>query len=324
MSLKVGLYSDHLYRDGQIGTGASKYIHYLTKELRELSVEVVPLHKGANPMDVDVLHDPHPPWNAPLFPKKPLVITVHDLSPSTFPQYYTWWIRTLYVQKLRWFMTRSQRILVDSERTREVVGSILRPRVPVDVIPLGLENRFRPISVQPTEPPFVVQVGIHREIKEPMTTLRAFERIAGRIPHELHFVGGRVRWFAEVEEWIARNPTVRSRVKVYWPGEDGIPSVYNRASLVVHPCPEEGFGFVPLEALACGAHVLSRAPAVREVLGPFGCYFTDSNRLSDAILDCLRHPPKGTLDERLARARLFTFQKMAEHTARAYELAMAG
>ncbi|MGI0149959.1 MAG: glycosyltransferase [Thermoplasmata archaeon] len=322
--MRVGLYSDHLYRDGQIGTGASKYIHYLTRELRDLGVDVVPLHKGANPVDVDVLHDPHPPWNAPWFPRKPLLITVHDLSPSTYPQYYTRWVRTLYVQKLRWFMRRTRRILVDSERTRQVVGAVLRPRVPVDVIPLGLEARFRPMEVEPPGVPFIVQVGIHREIKEPMTTLRAFEKIADRIPHELHFVGGRVPWFAAVEDAIERSPALRSRVKVYWPGEDGIPAVYNRSALVVHPCPEEGFGFVPLEALACGAHVLAKAPAVREVLGPVGCYFTDAEGLTDAMLDCLGHAPKRTRDERVARARQFTFRAMAERTLRAYELAVAG
>jgi len=322
--LRVGLYSDHRYRDGQIGTGASKYIHYLTQELQNLGVEVVPLHKGANPTDVDVLHDPHPPWNAPLFPRRPLVITIHDLSPSTYPQYYTRWIRTLYVQKLRWFMPRSRRILVDSERTRAVVADILRPRVPVDVIPLGLEDRFRPIPVEPPEVPFLVQVGIHRAIKEPIMTLRAFAGIAERIPHELHFIGGRVPWFAAVETLIAASPVLRSRVKVYWPGEEGIPAVYNRASLVVHPCPEEGFGFVPLEALACGAHVLARAPAVREVLGSFGCYVSDASGLADAMLDCLRHAPKGMRDERVAQARRFTFRAMAERTLRSYELALAG
>lgn len=322
--MRVGLYSDHLYRDGQIGTGASKYIHYLTHELRGLGVEVVPLHKGANPADVDVLHDPHPPWNAPLFPRKPLVITVHDLSPSTFPEYYTWWVRTLYVQKLRWFMPRIRRLLVDSQRTCEVVDAVLRPHVPVDVIPLGLEDRFRPMAVDPPETPFIVQVGIHREIKEPMTTLRAFERIAEQIPHELHFVGGKVPWFAAVEEAIARSPVLSSRVKVYWPGEDGIPAVYNRALLVVHPCPEEGFGFVPLEALGCGAHVLARAPAVQEILGSFGCFITDASGLAAAMLDCLRHGPKGTRDQRVAHARRFTFRAMAERTLRSYELALAG
>jgi len=115
-----------------------------------------------------------------------------------------------------------------------------------------------------------------------------------------------------------------SRVKVYWPGEDGIPAVYNRALLVVHPCPEEGFGFVPLEALGCGAHVLARAPAVQEILGSFGCFITDASGLADAMLDCLRHGPKGTRDQRVAHARRFTFRAMAERTLRSYELALAG
>ena len=323
--MRVGLYSDHLYRNGQIGTGYSKYIYYLTRELRNLGVDVVPLHKGANPRDVDVLHDPAAPWNAPLRPRRPLVITIHDLFPSLLPQYYGLWIRTLYLQKLRWFSHFCKRMVVDSERTRDVVQKVFHPRVPMDVVPLGLEDRFRPIAGEPPETPFIVQVGIHREIKEPRLTFEAFERIADRIPHELHFVGdARIPWFQSLDEHLRRRPNLRSRVKVYWPGEAGLPQVYSRATLVVHPTPEEGFGFVPLEALGCGAHVLARAPAVREVLGPMGCYFEDVDSLPGAMLDCLSHGPKGTLDERVARARLFTFRKTAEGTLHAYERALAG
>lgn len=321
--MRVGLYSDHLYRDGQVGTGYSKYIFHLTRELRDLGVDVVPLHKGANPRDVDVLHDPAAPWNAPLRTRKPLVITIHDLFPAILPQYYGLWIRNLYVQKLRWFSLFCKRILVDSERTSEVVKKVLHPHVPIDVVPLGLEEQFRPLAVDPPETPFVLQVGIHRKIKEPMATLRAFERIADRIPHELHFVGGgRIPWFKSLDEYLARRPNLQSRVKVYWPGEAGLPAVYNRSTLVVHPTPEEGFGFVPLEALGCGAHVLACAPAVREVLGPMGCYFDDADGLATAMLDCLTHPPKSNRDERSARARLFTFRATAERTLQAYQRAV--
>ncbi len=321
--MRVGLYSDHLYRDGQIGTGASKYIHYLSRELRELGVDVVPLHKGENPADVDVLHDPHSPWNAPLRPHRPLVITVHDLTPVTHKQYYGWWPRTLYARKLAYMVGRARRILADSRRTREVVESHLRPAVPVDVVPLGVEDRFQILPVDPPERAFLVQVGIHRRVKEPMATLRAFEAIANRIPHDLHFVGGPIGLGDELKAHAASRPALRDRVKVYWPGEDGVPAVYNRASLVVHPCPEEGFGFVPLEALACGAHVLARAPAVRETLGPHGCYFDDEASLARRITECLSHAPPSSPAERSRHARRYTFRAMAEATLRTYEAAVA-
>jgi len=322
--VRVGLFSDHLYKDGQVGTGASKYIFYLTKELRSLGVDVVPLHKGANPSDVDLLHDPHPPWNAPLWPRKPLIITIHDLAPSTYPEYFDRWVRFLFLRKIRWFVRRSRRILADSHRTADVLASTMRPRTSVDVVPLGLEDRFRIQAVPRPERPFLVQVGVHRPIKDPWATLRAFEAIADRIPHELHFVGGRPAWFAAVEAYAAKSPRISDRVRFAWPGEDGIAPIYNRTSLVVHPCPEEGFGFVPLEALGCGAHVLARAPAVRELLGPYGCYYDNPAALGESILHCLAVPPKGTREERSAHAQNYTFRRMAERTLAAYEAALAG
>lgn len=321
--MRVGLYSDHLYKDGQVGTGVSKYIYYLTQELRALGVDVVPLHKGDNPADVDLIHDPHPPWNAPLRPRRPLVITVHDLAPATYPEYFERWVRFLYVQKLRWFLRRTRRILVDSRRTQEVVESLFRPRVPMDLVPLGVEDRFRILPVPRPDPPFLVQVCVHRPIKDPWATLRAFEAIADRIPHELHFVGGRGTWLKPLEDHAAAQPKLAGRVQFLWPGEDGIPPIYNQTSLVIHPCPEEGFGFVPLEALACGAHVLAYAPAVRETLGPFGCYYDDPAALPETILECLAHPPKGTLEERSSHARAYSFRLMAERTLETYEAAIA-
>ena len=319
--MRVGLYLDHLYKDGQIGTGASKYIYYLLRELEALGVDVVRLKKGDNPADVDVLHDPHAPWNAPLRPKRPLVITVHDLTPFTHPRYYPRWVRTLFGAKVRWFLRRSARVMVDSNRTADVLASRLSPRAPVDVVPLGVEERFVVDPHPPEDGPFLVQVGVHRPIKEPAVTFDAFAEIAGQIPHELRFVGNDNVFLNPVKERLARSPSLASRVKIGWPGEDAIPRVYNQASLVVHPCPEEGFGFVPLEALACGAHVLARAPAVRETLGPYGCYFEDPAALGARILDCLTKGPIGTREERSRHARLFTFRAMAERTLRTYEAA---
>lgn len=314
--MKVGLYADHLYGGGEVGTGASKYIYYLLKHLPDFGVEVRRLHKGENPTDVDLLHDPHPPWNAPLWPKRPLVLTIHDLTPITHPAYYPFAVRTLYARKLRWFVRRSGGLLADSRRTAEVAATVLRPRTPMVVVPLGVEERFAPGDDPPATPPLILQVGVHRAIKDPMATLRAFHGLADHVPHELRFVGGRSWLTAPIDAHVARNPQLKGRVTVYWPGEEALPDLYRRSSLVVHPCPEEGFGFVPLEALACGAHVLARAPAVRETVGPFGCYFDDD--LAGAMWDCLHHPPKGTIRERSEHARWFRFRTMAERTAEVY------
>ena len=321
--MRVGLYMDHLYRDGQVGTGTSKYIFYLTRELEHLGVEIVPLRKGANPKDIDILHDPHAPWNAPLKPSRPLVITIHDMTPFTHPQYYGRWVRFLYAQKLLWFSRVARRILVDARRTEAVVRVVFRPRRPVDVIHLGVEERFRILPADPPDRPFIVQVGVHRAIKEPMTTLRAFEEIANQIPHELHFVGSRGAHVEPSEAYVTQRPSLRGRVKFYWPGEEGVPLVYNQTALVVHPCPEEGFGFVPLEALACGAHILARAPAVREILGPYGCYFDDPATLGLKIMECLARPPLASREERARHAHMYTFRATAEATLRAYEAAAA-
>src|SRR2546427_12288684 len=118
--MRVGMYSEHLYQDGQIGTGASKYIYSLIRELERLGVDVVRLRKGDNPSHVDGLHDPHGPWNAPLRPRCPLVITVHDLIPFTHPRHYSRWERSLLVWIVFWYLRCSARYIGYIYRTAAV------------------------------------------------------------------------------------------------------------------------------------------------------------------------------------------------------------
>src|SRR5438132_1593471 len=203
-----------MYTDGQIGSGTSKYIHYLIRELESQGVEVVRLQKGENPRQVDVLHDPHAPWNAPLRTHRPLLLTIQDLSPWTFPQYYGRWVRTLFLNKLRYLIRRATRMLVPSHRTARVVSEAFRPRVPIDVIYYGIEAHFRPgAASDAAKRPFLVQVGVHRKVKEPMVTLRAFETIAATIPHDLLFVGTDNVLLGPVKTYTQSRPALAGLVR---------------------------------------------------------------------------------------------------------------
>src|SRR3989442_441412 len=86
--MRVGMYSEHLDQDGQIGTGASKYIHYLIRELERLGVDVVRLRKGDNKSHDGVLHDPQAHSNARLGPRRPPVIMCAHPTPFTHRRNY--------------------------------------------------------------------------------------------------------------------------------------------------------------------------------------------------------------------------------------------
>lgn len=113
------------------------------------------------------------------------------------------------------------------------------------------DPRFQPSSRKPDDGVFrIVFVGAVSVVKGVPVLLEAFERLpGGRL--ELTLVGGygsrAMRRY--VEAAMARDPRIRLS-----PG-DPLPHV-RRADVLVHPSFQEGFGYAPMEALACEVPVI--------------------------------------------------------------------
>lgn len=102
--------------------------------------------------------------------------------------------------------------------------------------------------------------------------------------------------------------------------------LFSDADVVVHPSLAEGFGFPPLEALACGARVLaSDIPPQREVLGNAVRFFApDVPSLRKALEDVwqdgkLREGAFPAREARLAHAAAFTWERTARETIDVYD-----
>jgi glycosyltransferase involved in cell wall biosynthesis len=101
-------------------------------------------------------------------------------------------------------------------------------------------------------------------------------------------------------------------------------SLYLYAEVFVFPSLYEGFGIPIIEAFSCGAPVVcSKMAAIPEVAGDAALYFDPYNveEMADAIGTVLS---KTTLREELvnkgkARAKLFTWEKVAEQTLAVYQ-----
>jgi len=108
-------------------------------------------------------------------------------------------------------------------------------------VPLGLEDRFR---IRPAPEPerrsWSKSGSIARSRIPGRPSARARRSPIGFL-HDLFFVGGRLVVRCRRGGTPRGDPA--SRPGPLWRGrrEDGIAPIYNQASLVVHPCPEEGF-----------------------------------------------------------------------------------
>ncbi len=116
---------------------------------------------------------------------------------------------------------------------------------------LAVDERFQPPAARPDDEVFrVVYVGRVEATKGIPLLLEAFSRLSAPRA-ELHIVGG---WSTRtmrryMQRWMARD----ARIQVA-PG-DPLP-VLQEADVFVHPTFEDGFGYAPMEALACGVPVI--------------------------------------------------------------------
>lgn len=281
----------------------------------------------------DVFFAPHF-FLAPLSSECRRVTTFHDLSYVAFPEFFSWRKRfwhTFEMQPL-WQARFSNRIVAVSESTKHdlaqryaidpariskvysgVAPSMTRPN------PEKVE-RFRNEKHLPRR--YVLYMGTLEPRKNVSGIIRAFA-LAKRQPGlgDLHLVlAGPRGWLdnaivAEVKGSVYRNDIHL----VGAVGDDERPFYYAGASVFVYPSFFEGFGFPPLEAMACGTPVITSSnSSLPEVAGDAALIVdpyivSDIARAIGTLLsdDSLRQ----RLTERgLARARDFTWEKCARET----------
>jgi glycosyltransferase involved in cell wall biosynthesis len=126
------------------------------------------------------------------------------------------------------------------------------------------DPRFRPPTSRPEDGVFrIVYVGALSVTKGVPVLIEAMRRLAGR-DVELTLVGGYgsrgMRRY--VQEALARDRRIHLA-----PG-DPLPHL-QRADVLVHPSYQEGFGYAPAEALACGVRVIvSEDTGMKELVRP--------------------------------------------------------
>lgn len=119
------------------------------------------------------------------------------------------------------------------------------------------------------------------------------------------------------------------KVVFYGEAADGeLRQLYQNAKALILPSLMEGFGLPALEAMGQGCLVLaSDIPAFREVCGDSAIYFDplDINAIAEKIKQVCYHDLNhdNRIKEGLRRAKMFSWQKMAQETLNIYKEATA-
>lgn len=258
--------------------------------------------------------------------KKPSFTMVHGLEWHVCPREYRASER---VRQWVWFQLCSRFSAGMITFSRTTAGDIARVRegcaVPTCVVPEGVAPLFRRLAADERSPgtlarlgirgPFVLSVASHEPRKNLHALVRAFARLRD-VPHQLVLVGREGRGTQRVSACIrTEGLEARARLTGYLPEEDLV-QLYNHADVFVYPSLYEGFGLPVLEAMACGAPVVTAdRGATREVAG-VAALLVDPDSVDDlagAIARLLAEPALRTnLSEAgLARARAFSWDEMA-------------
>jgi alpha-1,3-rhamnosyl/mannosyltransferase len=296
-------------RGGRVGRGL----------VRELTWFPLRLPRRVAALGADVLHCPLP-LAPPVRHATPTVVAVGDALPWDHPEWFT----RANVLHARTVLTRALRqasaVVVPSDHTRER----LRRATGVDamVTPWGIGPEFTPGGA--TSSDYLLAVGTLQPRKNVEAAVAAFERLK-RDDLRLVVAGARGWGDDALIARVRRSPVARRIELAGRVRDDELISLYRGAACFLFPSRGEGFGFPPLEAMACGAPVVAaRSGSLPEILGDAAPLVDpdDVEALVVAVEQVLADPAPWR-ERGLARAASFTWDRCAEQTVAVYRSATA-
>jgi glycosyltransferase involved in cell wall biosynthesis len=284
----------------------------------------------------DVLHMPY--YSMPLRPGLPTVVTIHDVTFFTDPERYTpTSVRSLKSATMT-SARQATRLIVPSNATRDDLVRMLDINpARIDVAYHGVDHNLfhRPSPEQVTHvtarlglrgKPYVAFLGSLSPRKNAPAVIEGWIGAVADMENPPALVlGGGGGWSQELDEAVAAVPVNLRLVRPgYLPFAD-LPGFLGGALVVAAPSRGEGFGLAVLEAMACGAPVLTtNRTSLPEVGGDAVAYTEpDGEAIAVALRALLDDPQRRTAlgEAGYTRAREFTWEAAAAAHAASYKRA---
>ena len=292
-----------------------------------------------------LLHLPDPP-GTPIDMRQPRIVTCHDLIPLVLAKQYLapipgarmfQWLRD--VARYR----TARRVIAISHATRkDLIEHVGVAPERIDVVHSGVDHARFSASVAPGEReqltarlgpelagPYLLGLGASDVRKNLPLLVRAFARSGVAQDLKLVFAGPiSEKQRARLQE-AAQATGVAPRVLILGYIDDALlVALYHHCLAYIFPSSYEGFGLPILEAMACGAPVLtSTLSALGEVAGDAALTLPaiELGLLADGITRIASDAAlRASLRERgLEHVKAFTWERCAKQTLSCYERALA-
>lgn len=291
---------------------------------------------------VDIFFMPHLHLAA-ISPSVKSFLTVHDISFLVNKPWFSWrkniWHWFVNVKKLT---KRFDKIIAVSENTkRDLISFCHVAEDKIKVIYSGITKSFVKLDLHGPRfniirnkyrlhKPFILFLSTIEPRKNVIGLIKAFEILKKDNRHaglQLVLAGG-LGWKSEPIIKTIKSSLVKEDIIMldYVESADRV-VLYNLASVFAYPSFYEGFGFPPLEAMACGTPVVAAAnSSLGEIVGDAGILVDPYNSKSIALgLKTILDNPELAQDlslKGLEQAKKFTWEKAAEEYLAVFESLM--
>jgi glycosyltransferase involved in cell wall biosynthesis len=289
----------------------------------------------------DVHHGPH--YTMPERSPVPVVVTIHDCTFFDHPEWHEPAKVRFFRRAIRVAARRAGALVCVSETTARDLAAVCTVTAPVVIAPHGVDHR-RFSAVAPSSGSddvelerlgidprgrFVLFLGTIEPRKDVATLVRAFSALAADERDVTLVLAGRRGWgTGPVDDAVAASPFCDRIVCTGYVPDDGVPALLRRAAVVAYPSLAEGYGLPALEALACGAPLVTTSgTAMAELAGEAATLVDpgDADGLAVALSQVLIAAGSAEAERRraagFARAAACTWGASAERHIEAYRIA---
>lgn len=293
------------------------------------------LPKALSKDKIDLFFSPYykKPWSL----KCKSIITVHDLNPlfnENFPFWYRIYFKCVvkrsinsadfiivpskYIKEqiLRIFMTDKSKIIVNPYAVDDIFCRIIEDK---DYLRLILEK-------YDIKSDYILYVGNLMLHKNVAFLIKAYSRLSEDIKNKYKLVicGSKDWTYKQLVKLAYKLDVVNNIIFTGFVSNDDLIYIYNGASLFVFPSLREGFGFPPLEAMACGIPVIvSNVTSLPEVVGDAGILINpyDIQELIRAMNDIFtdKELRNNLIEKGLNRVKQFSVEKMRSRVLEIFE-----
>ncbi|MCK4540421.1 glycosyltransferase family 4 protein [Candidatus Parcubacteria bacterium] len=222
-------------------------------------------------------------------PKK--IITIHDLSFVRYPEFFSLrrnlWHKMINIKKT---LRKYDKIIAISKNTKNDLMELFDiSENKIQVIYSGIENDMRKISKQELNlikndynfkqkynlpKKFILYLGTIEPRKNIENIIKAFGIFLEKNPQAADYklvIAGGSGWKNKNIFKTWKNSLEKNNIKfIGYIDKNDKKYLYNLASLFIFPSYYEGFGFPPLEALACGCPVIAaNNSSLSEIVGDY-------------------------------------------------------